>query len=407
MVVPSSVLGLGGVTAPSDRITVGLIGNGQMMRGHRASMLGRGNVQVLAVCDVKAWLRDAAKAHVEKAYAAEAASGTYHGCDAYNEYERVLERPDIDAVLVATPDHWHAAISIAAMRSGKDVYCEKPMTWTISEGRVVADTAERFGRVFQVGSQQRSNAAFRRAAEIVRNGRIGKVKTVWARLGTFPEGGNPPEEPIPVGFDYERWLGPAPYEPYSEERTKGKYTGGWRCFWDYGAKKNGDWGAHHFDIIQWALGMDHSGPVEFFPGGQNGIDEMHYRYADGTTVIKNKPGAKQMIQFFGENGTVATGRGNVLVTEPEEIGRTPLAIDEVGLIESQDHHGNWLDAVRTRGTTICDAEVGHRTATICHLMGIVERIGRPVRWDPEREEIVDDVYAARWVDRERRSPWFL
>lgn len=153
--------------------------------------------------------------------------------------------------------------------------------------------------------------------------------------------------------------------------------------------------------------MDHSGPVEFFPGGQNGIDEMHYRYADGTTVIKNKPGAKQMIQFFGENGTVATGRGNVLVTEPEEISRTPLAIDEVGLIESQDHHGNWLDAVRTRGTTICDAEVGHRTATICHLMGIVERIGRPVRWDPEREEIVDDVYAARWVDRERRSPWFL
>jgi len=356
---------------------------------------------------VRAWLRDQAKAEVEKAYSADVASGVYRGCEAYNEYERIVERPDIDAVVVATPDHWHAAISIAAMRAGKDVYCEKPMTWTIAEGRLVADTAERFGRVFQVGSQQRSDTAFRRAAEFVRNGRIGKVHTIWAKLGQFPEGGSPPEEAIPEGFDYDRWLGPAPYEPFSEARTKGQYSGGWRCFWDYGAKKNGDWGAHHFDIIQWALGMDHSGPVEYFPGGQNGIEQMHYRYADGPTVIKNHPKGKQMIQFFGEDGTVSTGRNGVLVTEPAELAQQPLGINEIALFESRDHHGNWLDAIRTRGATICDAEIGHRTATICHLMGIVERLGRPVRWDPEKEQVVGDDYAARWGDRERRSPWFI
>lgn len=404
-IVPSTVFG---ATAPSNRITMGMIGMGLMMGGHFRSMLGRSDVQVLAVCDVDKRKREGAKQQAERKYAEKMASGEYKGCDAYLEYEEVCARSDIDAVFVITPDHWHAMCSLAAIKAGKDVYCQKPMTLTIKEGRLMSDACRQYGTVFQVGSQQRSEWAFRKACELVRNGRIGKVHTIYTRLGQFAPPATLPEQPIPEGFDYDRWLGPTPWYPYNEERVKGNYGGGWRRFWEYGSRKNGDWGAHHFDIIQWALGMDNSGPVKFVPKGWNGYEYQTHYYTDGTRVLRDHDTrGGHMIQFIGTEGEVMVSRGGRIDTTPAELVQQPLMPSETHLYESNNHEGNWIDCIRTRKTPICDVEIGHRTATICHLSGIAERLGRPIHWDPVEEKILDDPAAARWFDRPRRAPYVL
>jgi predicted dehydrogenase len=404
-IVPSTVFG---AEAPSNRITLGMIGMGLMMGGHFRGMLGRSDVQVLAVCDVDRRKRENAKNQTDKAYANRSASGTYKGCDAYLEYEKLCARPDIDAVFVVTPDHWHAMCSLAAIKAGKDVYCQKPMTLTIREGRLMSDACRQYGTVFQVGSQQRSSRAFRKACEIVRNGWIGKVHTIYTGLGRFAPPATLPEQPIPEGFDYDRWLGPTPWYPYNQERVKGDYGGGWRRFWEYGSRKNGDWGAHHFDIIQWALGMDNSGPVKFVPKGwQGGGYQTHY-YTDGTRVLRDHPtSGGHMIHFIGSEGQVMVSRGERIDTKPEGLARASLLPGEIHLYESRSHEGNWLDCIRTRRKPICDVEIGHRTATICHLSGIAERLGRPIKWDAVEERILDDAAAARWQDRPRRAPYVL
>ncbi|MCP4453642.1 MAG: Gfo/Idh/MocA family oxidoreductase [Planctomycetes bacterium] len=404
-IVPSAVFG---ATAPSNRINMGMIGMGLMMGGHLNGMLGRSDVQVMAVCDVKTHKREQAQTRVNSRYAQQTASGTYRGCDAYNEYERICERPDIDAVFVITPDHWHAMCSLAAIKAGKDVYCQKPMTLTIREGRLMSDACKQYGTVFQVGSQQRSEWQFRKACEIVRNGWIGKVHTIYARLGSFAPPATLPEQPVPAGFDYDRWLGSTPWYPYNAERVKGNYGGGWRRFWEYGSRKNGDWGAHHFDIIQWALGMDDAGPVRYEPKGWKGAKHQKHFYADGIEVIRDhdtKGG--HMIQFIGTEGEVMVSRGGRLDTTPVSLAKRPLSPSEIHLHESGNHESNWIDCIKTRKTPICPAEIGHRTATICHLSGIAERLGRPVEWDPTEEKILGDAAAARWQDRPRRAPYIL
>ena len=407
-IVPASALGLNGKVSPSNRLTLGLIGQGLMMRGHRNNMIKNDSAQVLAVCDVDRGRRENARAEVEKAYGEAMASGVYRGCDAYNEYENVVARPDIDAVFVVTPDHWHVPISIAAIRNGKDVYTEKPLTLTIKEGRLLVDVARRHGAVLQTGSMQRSDRAFRKAAEIVRSGWIGKVHTIYARLGQFAPPATLPAQPIPEGFDYDRWLGPTPWYPYNLERVKGNYGGGWRRFWDYGARKNGDWGAHHFDIIQWALGMDHSGPVEFYPKGWEGLEYQTHVYADGCKVLRDHPTRNgQMIQFIGTEGEVCVSRGGRIESTPAELAAQPLSASDTHLYVSGNHHQNWMDCIASRRKPICDVEIGHRSATICHLSAIAERLRRPVKWDPEKEEIVGDATASRWLDRPRRAPYHL
>lgn len=387
---------------------MGLIGMGLQMHGHQRIMTGREDVQVLAVCDVSRPARESARERVEKAYADKTASGAYKGCAAYNEYERIVERDDIDAVFICTPDHWHAMMSIAAMKQGKDVYVQKPMTLTVREGRLMSDISRQYGRILQVGSQQRSEGAFRKACEIVRNGWIGRVHTIYTHFGEFPLPPLLEEEPVPEGFDYDRWLGPTPWYPYNQRRVAGDFGGGWRCFWDYGQRKNGDWGAHHFDIIQWALGMDASGPVEFIPQGWGGAEYQSYVYANGTRVWKNHPVKNgQMIQFIGERGEVLVSRQNRLETTPAELKTRPLAPGETRLYESDNHEGNWIECMKTRQTPICPAEIGHRSATICHLCGIAERLNRRLVWDPVNEQIVGDELASRWLDRPRRAPYIL
>lgn len=404
-IVPSSVFG---ADAPSNRINMGMIGMGLMMGGHLNNMLGRPDVQVLAVCDVKSDKRDQARDRVNSKYAQQRASGTYKGCDAYNEYERICERPDIDAVFVVTPDHWHAMCSLAAIKAGKDVYCQKPMTLTIQEGRLMSDACRQYGTVFQVGSQQRSERQFRKACEIVRNGWIGKVHTIYTGLGQFAPPATLPEQPVPEGFDYDRWLGPTPWYPYNEERVKGNYGGGWRRFWEYGSRKNGDWGAHHFDIIQWALGMDDSGPVRFVPKGWQGTQYQTHYYGNGIPVLRDHPvKGGHMIQFIGTEGEVMVSRGGRLDTTPVSLAGRALNPSEIHLHESGSHESNFIDCIKTRNKTICDAEIGHRTATICHLSGIAERLGRPIEWDPKEEKIIGDEAASRWLDRPRRAPYIL
>ena len=406
-IVPSSVFGQ---NAPSNRVGVGFVGMGLIVGGHFSHALGRDDCQVLAICDVVKEKRESSKARAEESYAKKSGKGSFKGCDAYLDFEELVTRKDIDAVFVTTPDHWHAPVSAMAMRHGKDVYCQKPMTLTIREGQILRDVQRQYGAVFQVGSQQRSERAFRKACEIVRNGWIGKVHTIYTNLGEFPPPQSLPEQPIPDGFDYDRWLGPTPWYPYNEARVKGNYGGGWRCFWDYGSRKNGDWGAHHFDIIQWALGMDASGPVQFIPRGYEDNKHQTHIYANGTKVLRSNDTDKldtkgHMIRFIGDKGEVAVSRGGRIDTTPVELKDRPLSASDVHLYASNNHEGNFFDCIKSRKPTICTAEIGHRTATICHLSGIAERLGRPLKWDPVKEEIVGDAEAARWTDRPRRAPY--
>jgi Oxidoreductase family, C-terminal alpha/beta domain/Oxidoreductase family, NAD-binding Rossmann fold len=395
-IVRAETLGNATKAAANSRIGMGFIGMGLNSNNHVRSFPGMKNVQPIAVCDVRDTnLKTAVDVLKEKGF---------NGIVATKQFEEVLAHPDIQAVCVTTPDHWHAAIALAAMKAGKDVYVEKPMTLTIEEGKALAAAEKQYGRIVQVGSQQRSSSHFRIAANLVRNGLIGDIKEIYCQLGEFPQ---PPEKetlvPVPEGFDYDRWLGPTPFFEYSENRALGKFSGGWRCYWEYGSRKFGDWGAHHFDIVQWALDRDHTGPVEFIPMGFEGAEYHHYRYADGITVWRDKkPDNGHMIRFIGTKGEVLVSRGKI-DTSPKELVRHKLGPNDVHVYESNDHRGNFIDSIISRKPTICPASVGHRTATICQVAGIAQRLGRAVKWDPEARQITGDKEAAAMQDRPRRK----
>ena len=250
----------------------------------------------------------------------EGVSRTYKGCDEYNEFERLLARDDIDAVLIAVPDHWHAIVAIAACKDGKDVYCEKPLSLTIREAEEMVRVARRYGTVFQTGSQQRSESNFRYACELVRNGRIGKLQKVNVGIGPPSTEKLFPAEPVREGLDWDRWLGPAPWNPYNAERCSGDYSGGWRLVRDYSGGMSTDWGAHHYDIAQWGMGMDGSGPVEIIPPKRQYAEGIRFRYANG--VIMERGGANGIL-FTGTDGKVEVNRG-YFQTWPEEIGKEPI-----------------------------------------------------------------------------------
>jgi len=401
--VPARALGRAGSPPPSERITLGFIGVGNMGSGHVEAFLGNPEVQILAICDVKRWQREAQAKRVLDHYAAQTPTGSYRGCDTYNEFEELLAREDIDAVVIAVPDHWHAIIAIAACRAGKDVYCEKPLSLTVREAEAMVAAARRYNTVFQTGSQQRSDANFRYACELVRNRRIGKLLTVHVGIGLPSAEKYLPEEPLPAGLDWDRWLGPAPWQPYNSERCSGDYSGGWRLIRDYSGGMTTDWGAHHFDIAQWGMGMDGSGPIEIIPPGCRGADTLTFRYASGVSMYR---GGANGILFTGTNGKVEVNRG-YFQTWPDEIGREPIGPNEIHLYESPGHHQDWLNCIRQRRRPICDVAIGASSVTVCHLANIACWLGRPIRWDPVRREIVGDAAAARWLDRPKRAPWRL
>lgn len=406
-IVPRSVLG-GDQPSPSEKINVGMIGLGMQADGfHVPSLLGLGDVRVLAVCDVDSNRRRHAKQRVDERYGA---SSPARGCAEYNDFRDVLARKDIDAVLVATPDHWHAIVSLEACKAGKDVYCEKPLTLTIHEGPVMIDAVRKCGRVFQTGSQLRSGqdyAHYPKACELIRNGRIGKVQRVFVAIGSPSRWCDLPEEPMEPGLDWNLWLGQAPLRPYNailSPRGMPKTWPMWRAYREYSGGGYTDIGAHEFDIVQWALGMDNSGPVEITPPDDPNVQTgLIYRYANGVEVIHGGPGG---IVFEGTDGKITLTRVG-MKCEPESIAQQPLGPSDVHLFQSPGHHRNWVDCIRSRKRPVCDIEIGVRSVTVCHLGNLAYWNHRKLKWDPAKWQFVGDAEANTWLDRPRRDPWQL
>ncbi len=401
-------------TPPSDRIGLGFIGVGTMNRGHLGHFLGSGDVQVLAVCDVDTNRRNNAKQTVEKRYADKKKNGTYKGCDAYNDFRELLARKDIDAVVIATPDHWHAIPAIEACKAGMDVYCEKPLSLTIHEAKLMRDAARKYGRVFQTGSQQRSSGEFRLACELVRSGRIGKLKAVYVNVGGPSHPCDLPTEADEPGLDWDRWLGPAPKRAYNSvlsPRGVHSHFPNWRNYREYSGGMMTDWGAHHFDITQWALGMDESGPSEIIPPKDAKAERgLHYVYANGVVVHhsdKDDSGANvNGITFVGSDGKIFVNRG-YLKSTPEDVIKQPLGSHDVRLYRSPGHQRDWIECIRSRRRPIADVEIGARSVTVCHLGNLAYWNHRKLRWDAEKWQFLDDTEANKWLDREHRDPWKL
>ena len=407
-VIPASALGRNGVIAPSDRISMGFIGVGGQGGGHllggawtylAGGYTARKDVQVLAVCDVWRDRRERARFRVNQHYAEVYGKGNYRSCEAYVDFRNVLDRGDIDAVLIATPAHWHATMAVMAAEAGKDIYCEKPTAVTVRESRAVLEAVRRYGRIYQAGTQQRSEYAgfFRRAAEYVLSGRIGRLKEIYA----YRDGGAiawpkrfGPAQPVPDDLDWDLYLGPAPDLPYDGN------TGAHR--FDIGEL---NWGQHHYDFVQWATGSDETGPVELFKA--DGC--TNYTYASGVVVYgKACPGEpigdEGGAVFVGSEGRIAVDR-NAVVSYPARIAREPLRPGEVHLYRCDSHSGNFLECVRTRKRPICDADIAHRAASALLLGGVVKQLDRRLQWDPASEEFIGDDEANRLLSIAQRSPW--
>ncbi len=414
LIVSSAALGDEKKPAANERLGLGFIGVGTQNRGHLNHFLGQKEVQVLAVCDVDTKRRDNARKTVEERYAAQVKSGAYKGCAAYNDFRELLGRQDIDAVVIATPDHWHTIVALEACKAKKDIYCEKPLTLTIHEAKSLVDAVRKYERVFQVGSQQRSDKEFRQACELVRSGRIGKIKTVYVNVGGPSKPCDLKEEELEAGLDWDRWLGPAPKRGYNSVLSpRGVHTHfpNWRLYREYSGGMMTDWGAHHFDIAQWGLGMDESGPVEIIPPADPKAEKgVRYVYANGVEVIHGdeyEKGKKvRGVAFIGSDGKIFVDRGYI-ASDPADILKQPLGEKDVHLYKSPGHQRDWLDCIRSRKRPICDVEVGARSVTVCHLGNLAYWNHRKLRWDPTKWQFVDDAEANKWLDRERRDPWQL
>ena len=405
--------------APSKQVTLGFIGIGAQGKGLLGACLPRADFRVLAVSDVDSTRRDIAKKRVEDQYAKGAKAGTYKGCDAYSDFRELIARKDIDAVVIATPDHWHALIAIAAANAGKDIYCEKPLTHTVLEGRALVNAVRKNKRILQVGSMQRSMGIFRAACELVRNGVIGKVDKVDAAVGGPPMFCNLPEEKMEPGLDWDLWLGPAPTRPYNSILSPRGFPKGfpaWRHYREYGSGGVGDWGAHHFDIVQWAFGFDKTGPVEFFPTTDpKGEFGVRWRYDTGLEVTHKSGNG---ITFYGDKGKIYVDRkkfqlwiGDTLKAETmdsyEPLLKELLPANAVRLYRSTNQIADWAKCLKSRELPICDVETRHRSATICNLANAVYFSGKGLKWNPQKEQFADGTGDASWLTREYRAPWKL
>ncbi len=427
-IVPSSVLGANGAVPPSEKITMGVIGPGSNGGRHLRSFLEHKDVRVLGVCDVRKIFRQQGRDMVNRHYGGQ-------GCQSYNDFREMLSRKDIDAIVVATPEHWHALMAIEAARQRKDMYIEKPLSMSVAESKAVRDAVNRYDVVFQFGTQQRSYEKFRFACELVRNRRIGKLHTIIVSSHSSITCPNQPTEPVPdkKEFDYDMWLGPAPLAPYSYERCASRDMGTmgmWTFIYDYSlGGLSGAWGIHHIDIAQWGNGTDHTGPIEIEGTGvfpKDGLTDtalawkVEHKYANGVKMIHidSKSVARRVpefsrhkysgegILFIGSEGRVFISR-SLLDTYPKSLLQSTIGPDEIHLPKSNSHRRNFIDCVKTRQKTISPIEAAVRADTICHLDDIAMRLGRKLRWNPEKEEFINDQQANRMLTRPMRSPWCL
>jgi len=386
---------------PSERIGMAFIGCGR--RGYVwVNYVSRmPQVQPVAVCDVSRRALDMGMRY---------ATRRQKGCKPYGDFREVLARKDVDAVLIATPDHWHAVMAVQAAKAGKDVFVESPLSLTIREARQIAQAARRYGRVVQVGTDRRSNASYMTAVDIARSGDLGEVRTAYVQAGDVSRQCHLARAKLPSGFDWDLWLGPAPdapYHPYRCSGSSGSY--GWRVWRDYCGGRLASYGAHYFDAVHWALGLDRTGPVEVVPANGKDVKTLTFRYADGLTVHNGKGPKGAVIELVGSAATLGIGvEGKSFQTWPESIG---VAAEKAANAKrrsyyaSTAHIADWLDAIRTRGRCLSDVESAVRSVTVSHLGCIATWLGRPIRWDPAKEEIVGDPAAARWLDRPKRAPW--
>ncbi len=430
-IVPAAVLGR---NAPSNRINVGAIGNGRISRAHDMPRVWKyDNARIMAVCDLDSKRLEDAKRLVN-AYYAKKTGKPYDGVAGYADYRDLLANKDVDAVVVSTPDHWHAIIAIAAVRAGKDVYLQKPTSLTITEGRALADAVHRSGRMFQIGSQQRSSPQFRYAAELVRNGRIGQLKTVKVGLPGDPSGSVEPEMPVPKNLDYDAWLGSTPLVYYTEKRVHPQDSydrPGWLRCEQFGAGMITGWGSHHVDSAHWGMDTEYTGPVEVWGRAEfpkSGLWDVHgpfqteALYANGVHMVISGQFTNG-IRFEGTDGWIFVSRGNEAVTasDPQsalqdsqalaasdpKIITSKIGPDEIHLYESADHHGNWLECVRTRRQPIAPVEVAHRSTSACLLHHIAMKVNRRLRWDPNAERFVGDDEANAMLARPQRKPYVV
>ncbi len=419
-IVSSSALGADGNVAAGNRITVGMIGVGrQAIYSNLKSFLAAPDVQVVALCDVDRWRLDVTNERVVSIYGAKKRSGSLGDIPRYTDFREVLARDDIDAVMISTPDHWHVPMSVAAVKAGKDVCCEKPLTRSIAEGRLLSDLTTKHKRVFRTDSEFRSNKIFHRACELVRNGRIGKLHTIRSGvpIGEFTS----PEHvdmPVPEELNYDMWLGPAPLAPYTEKRVhqrQGYERPGWMRVRDYCDGMVTNWGTHLNDIAQWGNNTDRTGPVEvegrgtYPPAGSmwNVLQrfEVNYRYANGVRLIYKTE--KPYVRFEGSEGWIYAEYPNILQAGPESILKSKIGPDEVHFPLKSEKR-DFIDAIKTRGQTLEDAEVGHRTTSLCHLGHIAVQVGRKLKWDPDAERFIGDDAANKLLSLPPgRSPWRL
>ena len=411
-IIPGSALGLDGTVAPSNRITLASIGVGGQGTYDTRALMSLPDTQYLAVADVDTNHRNKAKAMIEEYYKQKGDRPDFKGVDTYNDFREILARPDIDAVMIATPDHWHAVISVAAAEAGKDIYCEKPLANSVPEGRAVVNAVRRYGRVLQTGSHERSRDNARYAAELVRNGRIGKLHTI--RINQPIDNHGPcapqPEMPIPAGFDYDMWLGPAPAAPYTEKRCHFWF----RYILDYSGGEMTDRGAHIIDLAQLGHGTDGTTPIEYEGTGwfpPEGLFntamsyKLHLKYADGVDMLIESVSPRG-VRFEGTDGWIFIHvHGGDLEAEPKSLLKEVLSPGELHLGRSRGHHADFIANVKSRGECKAPPEVGHSSGTICHLNNIAMLLGRKLKWDPEKEQFINDDEANRMLVRSMRAPW--
>lgn len=391
----------------NDRLTVAVIGCGKMAGDyHISELLKQPDVQLVAVCEVDTTRREAAARRINDHYSTSKQS--FQGCDTYIDYREIIARDDIDAVCIATPDHWHATPLIEACKAKKDVYCEKPLTLTIAEAQRCVEAARKHARIVQTGSQQRSNmfGQFREAVEIIRSGRLGKIHKVTVGVGGPSIACDLPEEPMEPGLEWDLWLGQAPLRPYNSAlspRGLHNHFPAWRSYREYSGGLHTDMGAHHYDIAQWALNMDGSGPVKIVPPSDDMANTgVTFVYENGIEMVHGGPSG---CVFHGENGTLHIDRG-VLKSDPESIVLEPLGDDDTRLPVSPGHHRNWLDCIKSRELPIADVEKGARTVTIIHLGNLAYWNRRPFGWNPQTWTFSDKA-DNQFLDRMRRDPWQL
>ncbi len=408
-IIPRHVMGGKGFIAASDRINLGYIGTGKQIYTLLNSIGAVKETVAVAACDV---YRQKLDLFVDAANKNNAGKGIDAKAYSYHYYRELLERDDIDAVVIATPDHWHAQMVVDAAKAGKDIYCEKPLALTVAEGRAMVNATRKYDRVFQTGNMQRSWRDFRHAVELVRNGYIGNIVEINVSVGEPVKQCDLPTQPTPEGLDWNEWVGPSLYRGYHEDLAPTSVDGPWawwRGYRNFGGGLITDWGAHMFDIAQWALDMDDSGPTNFLPPiGEDPVTGLTMVYENGVRMNHKQWGTDDdfnAVQFVGTEGRIEVSR-NFLRTYPDEsLAKADLKSGDKRVYYSDNHYQDWVDAMKKRTKPVSDVETGHRTATVCNVTNIAYELGRPLVWNPESEKFENDDYANLMVGRSYRGKW--